>query len=275
MLKELIDKGFIESRAGHGRPAPAAALRHRRRATSWRWSSPGCRPRASRGRLPRSAPAAKAAVSRFLLAHDRPGRPRPGRAPRVRRPRKPDTSDRRHDASPADASTFPTTRRTCSWSTTTAACATSWRASSPSTAIGSPRRRAPPRRGAKRESLVFDALVLDVMMPGENGFDYARSLRADVAGADPMLTAPRRRRPTASTGLEIGADDYLPKPFEPRELLLRLGNILKRAHAAAPRRRRSRAGSRPLRPLHLPLRPRRVAARRRDRSASPSASARS
>jgi two-component system phosphate regulon response regulator OmpR len=80
---------------------------------------------------------------------------------------------------------------------------------------------------AKAESLVFDALVLDVMMPGETGFDYARSLRQTSQVPILMLTA---RADTADrvTGLEIGADDYLPKPFEPRELLLRLGNILKR-----------------------------------------------
>jgi two-component system, OmpR family, phosphate regulon response regulator OmpR len=80
---------------------------------------------------------------------------------------------------------------------------------------------------AKTENLVFDALVLDVMMPGESGFDYARSIRQTSQVPILMLTA---RADTADrvTGLEIGADDYLPKPFEPRELLLRLGNILKR-----------------------------------------------
>jgi two-component system phosphate regulon response regulator OmpR len=85
---------------------------------------------------------------------------------------------------------------------------------------------------AKSENLLFDALVLDVMMPGESGFDYARSLRETSQVPILMLTA---RADTADrvTGLEIGADDYLPKPFEPRELLLRLGNILKRAIPAA------------------------------------------
>jgi two-component system, OmpR family, phosphate regulon response regulator OmpR len=85
---------------------------------------------------------------------------------------------------------------------------------------------------AKIENLVFDALVLDVMMPGESGFDYARSIRQTSQVPILMLTA---RADTADrvTGLEIGADDYLPKPFEPRELLLRLGNILKRNATAA------------------------------------------
>ena len=86
---------------------------------------------------------------------------------------------------------------------------------------------------AKVQSLVFDALVLDVMMPGENGFDYARSVRETSRVPILMLTA--RSNPNDRVmGLEIGADDYLPKPFEPRELTLRLTNIINRA--AGPRR---------------------------------------
>jgi two-component system phosphate regulon response regulator OmpR len=81
---------------------------------------------------------------------------------------------------------------------------------------------------AKRESLVFDALVLDVMMPGENGFDLARRIRAESQVPILMLTAQADPADRVK-GLEIGADDYLPKPFETRELILRLGNILKRA----------------------------------------------
>ena len=83
---------------------------------------------------------------------------------------------------------------------------------------------------AKSESLVFDALVLDVMMPGESGFDFARRLRATSRVPILMLTA-RAEPADRVTGLELGADDYLPKPFEPRELILRLGNILRRAPA--------------------------------------------
>ncbi|HVL73831.1 MAG TPA: response regulator [Beijerinckiaceae bacterium] len=82
---------------------------------------------------------------------------------------------------------------------------------------------------AKTEILVFDALVLDVMMPGETGFDYARRLRADGARVPILMLTARSDPSDRITGLEIGADDYLPKPFEPRELILRLGNILKRA----------------------------------------------
>jgi two-component system phosphate regulon response regulator OmpR len=88
---------------------------------------------------------------------------------------------------------------------------------------------------ARLEGLVFDALVLDVMMPGESGFDLARAIRAEKTTPILMLTA-RADAADRVTGLEIGADDYLPKPFEPRELLLRLGNILKRAPSAAPAR---------------------------------------
>ncbi|MEE7446609.1 DNA-binding response regulator [Methylobacterium radiotolerans] len=81
---------------------------------------------------------------------------------------------------------------------------------------------------ARAQSVVFDAMVLDVMMPGENGFDYARSVRETSRVPILMLTA--RSNPNDRVmGLEIGADDYLPKPFEPRELTLRLNNIIKRS----------------------------------------------
>jgi two-component system phosphate regulon response regulator OmpR len=83
----------------------------------------------------------------------------------------------------------------------------------------------------KGEMLVFDAIVLDVMMPGETGFDFARRLRTESSVPILMLTA-RANPADRVTGLEIGADDYLPKPFEPRELVLRLGNILKRSAAS-------------------------------------------
>src|SRR5919107_877017 len=86
---------------------------------------------------------------------------------------------------------------------------------------------------AKSESLVFDALVLDVMMPGENGFDYARRLRAGSQVPILMLTALADAADRV-TGLEIGVDDYLAKPFETRELILRLSNILKRANPSEP-----------------------------------------
>jgi two-component system, OmpR family, phosphate regulon response regulator OmpR len=86
---------------------------------------------------------------------------------------------------------------------------------------------------AMSESLVFDALVLDVMMPGENGFDYARRVRRDSQVPILMLTA-QADPSDRVTGLEIGADDYLAKPFETRELILRLSNIIKRAAPSRP-----------------------------------------
>jgi two-component system phosphate regulon response regulator OmpR len=81
---------------------------------------------------------------------------------------------------------------------------------------------------AKLAGLKFDLHILDVMMPGENGFDFARTIRATSNVPILMLTA-RDEKENRIKGLEIGADDYLTKPFEPRELALRVANILKRA----------------------------------------------
>jgi two-component system phosphate regulon response regulator OmpR len=86
---------------------------------------------------------------------------------------------------------------------------------------------------AKLGSLAFDLLILDVMMPGETGFQLAKSLRETSAVPILMLTA-KAEAESRITGLELGADDYLPKPFEPRELSLRIGNILKRTIVAPP-----------------------------------------
>jgi len=75
--------------------------------------------------------------------------------------------------------------------------------------------------------LEFDVILLDVMMPGESGLDLARELKAKRPVPICMLTA-RAEPEHRIEGLEAGVDDYLPKPFEPRELLLRVRNILKR-----------------------------------------------
>jgi two-component system phosphate regulon response regulator OmpR len=75
--------------------------------------------------------------------------------------------------------------------------------------------------------LDFDLLILDVMMPGESGVELTRSLRAEKAVPILMLTALSETDARIS-GLEAGADDYLPKPFDPRELILRINNILRR-----------------------------------------------
>ena len=81
---------------------------------------------------------------------------------------------------------------------------------------------------AKLAGLHFDLLILDVMMPGESGFDLARFIRTQSPVPIVMLTA-RAEPDSRIEGLQLGADDYVAKPFEPRELALRIGNILKRA----------------------------------------------
>jgi two-component system phosphate regulon response regulator OmpR len=77
------------------------------------------------------------------------------------------------------------------------------------------------------ESLQFDLLVLDRMMPGEDGLSFARSLRETDRTPILMLTAMGEVEARID-GLEAGVDDYLAKPFEPRELLLRIQTILRR-----------------------------------------------
>jgi two-component system phosphate regulon response regulator OmpR len=73
----------------------------------------------------------------------------------------------------------------------------------------------------------FDLLIVDVMLPNENGIEFTSSLRQSSAVPIIMLTA-RGEFEDRIKGLESGADDYLQKPFEPKELLLRIHNILKR-----------------------------------------------
>ncbi|HEY9215398.1 MAG TPA: response regulator transcription factor [Ancylobacter sp.] len=81
--------------------------------------------------------------------------------------------------------------------------------------------------------LSFDLLILDVMMPGESGLELAHFVRSGSTVPILMLTA-RSEPNDRIQGLEIGADDYLAKPFEPRELLLRIGNIIKRSAVPSP-----------------------------------------
>jgi two-component system phosphate regulon response regulator OmpR len=78
----------------------------------------------------------------------------------------------------------------------------------------------------------YDALVLDLMLPDGDGLDLTRELRADGRFKRlPLLMLTARGEPTDRVvGLEIGADDYLPKPFEARELLARVKALLRRAH---------------------------------------------
>lgn len=79
----------------------------------------------------------------------------------------------------------------------------------------------------KLEGLQFDLLVVDVMMPGETGLSLTKSLSENKDVPILLLTALANTE-NRIEGLEAGADDYLPKPFEPRELLLRINSILKR-----------------------------------------------
>jgi len=78
------------------------------------------------------------------------------------------------------------------------------------------------------QSLAFDMLVVDVMMPGEDGFSLTRRVRDEINTPILLLTA-RGETDDRIEGLEAGADDYLAKPFEPRELLLRIAAVLRRA----------------------------------------------
>ena len=81
--------------------------------------------------------------------------------------------------------------------------------------------------------LDFDLIVLDVMMPGEDGVSFCKRLRADREVPILLLTA-KNETADRIAGLEAGADDYLAKPFEPKELLLRINSILRRVPPAEP-----------------------------------------
>ena len=100
--------------------------------------------------------------------------------------------------------------------------------------------RAAPDAASGLETLArssYDALVLDVMLPDRDGFEVCRDVRTRSDVPILMLTA-RGDETDRIVGLELGADDYLPKPFSPRELVARLRAILRRRnHAAAPARR--------------------------------------
>jgi two-component system, OmpR family, phosphate regulon response regulator OmpR len=86
----------------------------------------------------------------------------------------------------------------------------------------------------KLEMLEFDLLVLDLMMPGESGLEFAKSLTKENPTPILMLTAMGESE-TRIEGLESGAQDFLTKPFEPRELVLRINNILKRVIRETPK----------------------------------------
>jgi len=84
---------------------------------------------------------------------------------------------------------------------------------------------------ARLRSERYDAAILDVMLPEMDGFELCRAIRKECSLPIIMLTA-RGEVMDRIVGLELGADDYLPKPFEPRELAVRLQTILRRARSA-------------------------------------------
>ena len=94
---------------------------------------------------------------------------------------------------------------------------------------------------ARMNGLTFDLMILDVMMPGESGLELATSLKQGRPVPILMLTALGEAQDRIR-GLESGVEDYMSKPFEPRELLLRVANILRRSAAAAPNRDAVRFG---------------------------------
>ncbi|ARN20210.1 response regulator [Piscinibacter gummiphilus] len=100
-------------------------------------------------------------------------------------------------------------------------------------------------RVALEESGPFDLIILDLMMPGEDGLSLCRDLRAGKHKAIPivMLTA-RSEEPDRILGLEMGADDYLSKPFAPRELLARIRSVLRRTRMLPPNMRVAEEASR-------------------------------
>ena len=75
------------------------------------------------------------------------------------------------------------------------------------------------------EYLKFDMIILDVMMPGQNGYDLTKDIKSHITTPVILLTA-KGEVENRIKGLELGADDYLGKPFEPKELLLRIKNII-------------------------------------------------
>lgn len=87
---------------------------------------------------------------------------------------------------------------------------------------------------ARLQGIAFDLLVVDIMMPGETGLELTESLSASGGGAPILLLTARDDPDDRIAGLEAGADDYLAKPFQPRELVLRINSILRRKSAAPP-----------------------------------------
>jgi len=84
------------------------------------------------------------------------------------------------------------------------------------------------------KTLSFDLIILDIMMPGEDGLSLLKGLRAESNETPVLLLTARGQASDRIQGLRLGADDYLPKPFEPEELALRVRAILKRSLTPLP-----------------------------------------
>ena len=87
----------------------------------------------------------------------------------------------------------------------------------------------------KIKIIKFDIIVLDIMMPGKNGLEFIEEHKKNLKTPIILLTA-KGNADERVAGLEIGADDYLPKPFEPKELVLRIKNILNKTQTIEQRR---------------------------------------
>ena len=85
----------------------------------------------------------------------------------------------------------------------------------------------------------FDLLVVDVMMPHETGVEFTKRIRAKGSHVPVLMLTAMGEVGSRITGLEAGADDYLPKPFEPVELLLRINSILKRVTSVPPQKQKA------------------------------------
>lgn len=94
----------------------------------------------------------------------------------------------------------------------------------------------------KRRGMVFDLMVLDIMMPGEDGLELTRSLREANDGIPVLMLSALADTGDRIAGLATGSDDYLSKPFEPRELLLRIRSLLRRAPPAGEKLEEARFG---------------------------------
>lgn len=81
---------------------------------------------------------------------------------------------------------------------------------------------------------VFDLVIMDVMMPGENGIDFTRRIKPDHPVLPFLMLTAKAETESRIEGLEAGVDDYLPKPFEPKELWLRIQAILRRTAIVKP-----------------------------------------